>query len=788
MNKSLLMLLIAAFTGNALFALQVTVKNVTVRADDTLNVDPTTAVLAQCSVTAGMTDEAENIQSAISNDVRDLLNTPDYARVDASLEALSATEWNVVYTVSRRPLLAKAPAITGLEGALGMRKAIEVLDLPSNAPIDETLAAAAAARLRDEVREKGYPYAQVTPEIRHAEEPGYAYATFVVTPGDERDIRKYCFEGNETFSHDELAGQFGWRPWWNPLGWFRDDPVTDAKLDDARAAMNNYYVEHGYLDAMVEPPTIRQIPGAKAGRCDVIFNVTEGARYSIGDITVEGVNIYPAENIVAAAQQVLRERGAIATAETLQAVQLAMEDYYGSRGYVDTYANMQQRGRADGSPVIDLHVKLREGEMATIGRIEIQGNTITQDKVLRRELVIQPGEYYDARLVRRSEARLQNLNYFLPKAEGGVTSYTVKTAEPGVRDLVFNVRERETGKYGFGLGFSTIDSVFVFASAEQNNFDLFNPANGFRGGGQRARVGVEFGSRRQTAEASWTQPWLWDMPLSFTIDAYRKLRWYDHYDQYNTGAAFTFAWKPEPIATPWGEVQLDRLGIRYTLEQVEYDDAETGIYNYKGRPFSFAAEEDGVNSKIRLFWAENHRNQPFFTTGGWESNVYIDLGVLGDAKDYGFGFNVAKWWNPWKDHSLMTRFRFDTIEAYSGDVPMFDRYFIGGGRTIRGFEYRDGGPKAYRRGAHVAVGGQTLWCGTFEYSIPLLGVLRFVTFTDFGAVGEDFMDFGEDILVSVGAGFRLDLPNFPIRLDFAKPIVNDDDTEEEVFTFWIGVD
>ncbi len=88
----------------------------------------------------------------------------------------------------------------------------------------------------------------------------------------------------------------------------------------------------------------------------------------------------------------------------------------------------------------------------------------------------------------------------------------------------------------------------------------------------------------------------------------------------------------------------------------------------------------------------------------------------------------------------------------------------------------------------MAVGGQTLWCATLEYSIPVYGILRFVTFTDFGSVGEDFMDFGGDLLMSVGCGLRLDLPNFPIRLDFAKAIINDDDTEEESFTFWIGID
>ncbi|MEG1788136.1 MAG: outer membrane protein assembly factor BamA [Kiritimatiellia bacterium] len=780
---------------SALFAVRVTVGDVQVRADDHFDVDPTESVLAQCSVQKGQTDEQANIQNAVSNDVKELLATPNYSKVDASLGVNDNGEWVVIYTVARRPQLAAEPAITGLNGAIREGKARDAMKLKSNDRIDDTLAAAAAARIRDELRNKDYPDATVSYEIRYAETPGYAYLSFIAEAGTERNIRNYSFEGNTTFDHDTLAGTFGWVPFYNPLGWFRDYPVTAEKLDDARATINAFYVNAGYLDAEVSTAEIRPTSDKSADYCDVVFTIKEGPRYDIGSITVEGAKTYPNDILIQTGTDVLKDRGEKATDETLTAIQTAIEDYYGSRGYVDTFATLQKVGRSDGAAIIDLKFTITEGERIRIGRIEIRGNTVTQDKVIRRELVIQPGEEYDVRLVNRSEARVQNLNYFLPKSESGVTSYTVKTPDAGVRDLVFNVREQATGDYGFGVGVSTIDSVFVFAKATQNNFDLFNPSNGFRGGGQRASVEVEFGGRRQTIETSWTQPWLFDMPLSFTIDAYRKMRWYDHYDQITTGAAFTWSWKPMAIPLPWGsEFQPDRIGLRYTLEKIEYDDPEKGIYyrGSDGRRFCFADEKDGINSKIRVFWSENHRNHPFFPTAGWESNLYAELGVLGDAKDYGFGWNASKWWDLWFDHVLLTRFRFDTVDAYNDDVPMFDRYFIGGGRTIRGFEYRDGGPKAYgskgRNGDHVAIGGQTLWCGTVEYSVPIVSMLRLAVFSDIGTVGEDFMDFGGDLLWSAGIGLRLDLPKFPIRLDFATPIVNDDDTNEEVFTFWIGID
>ncbi len=770
---------------------RVTVAEVQVRADDNFGIDPTEAVQAMCSVQPGMTAEMVDLQASISSDVRALLATPNYSNVDAGIGTNEEGALVVVYTVSRRPQLATEPSIVGIDGALRVSRAEEAVALKSNARIDDVIAASAAERLRAKLEEEGYAKATVRYELRYAEAPGYAYLTLMADPGEERSIRDYLFEGNTVFDHDTLAKTFGWKPLYNPLSWFQDFPLTDAKLDDARAAVQQLYTYAGYLDAEVTGPELRPVEGAKPGRYDAVFTVSEGPLYTIGNVTVKDAKIYATESLEAAAKQVLATRGTTATRETLTAMRSAIEGYYGSRGYVDTYASDEQIPQVE-APVIDLVYSLTEGEQARIRSIEIRGNTVTQDKVIRRELVIQPGEHYDSRLVERSEARIRNLNYF--QRESGVTSYTVKTETPGERDLVFNVREDRTADMGLGLGASSVDSVFLFAKATQRNFDLFNPSNGFRGGGQRASIGAEIGGRRQTVEASWTQPWLFDMPLALTVDGYRKLRWRDHYDELRTGAAVTLSWVPEPIPTPWGkDIQLDRIGLKYTLEKVDYDDAENAWwYRADGKPFNFATEEDGINSKIRAFWQENHRNRPFFPTAGWESLAYVEAGVLGDAKDYGLGFNVSKWWNPCRNHTLLTRFRFDTVEAYSGDVPMFDRYFLGGGRTVRGFEFRDGGPKAWKsrgkRGTHVAIGGQTLWCATLEYSIPIVESLRFAVFTDIGSVGEDFFDCGGDLLWSAGCGLRLDLPGFPIRLDFAKPITNDDDTEEEVFTFWIGVD
>lgn len=797
-KKQMFSLFIAMMAATSALAAQRKVEQVIIRAEDNYAIDPTQAVLETCSIDMlvdGQSHDEQDIQSTISADITALLETPAYASARAEIGANEATgDWVVIYTISRRPQLAEEPAIIGLDGELSERRVRDALEedaakklrrIGKLAYIDDAIASDGSRRIADLFVKRGYVDVKVNHEIRYSDVPGYAYVSYVITPGKERVIDEYLFEGNTAFDHATLAETFGWMPAYNPLSWFADFPTSEEQLDTARALVTNHYYNAGYLDVEVGTPTLQLVEeDDESLTYNVVFAITEGERYTIGDITVNGATIVPQNVLEAAGRHAIAEQR-FATEENLQAVRKAIEKNYTNAGYVDTYA-VPTLVPAEHGAVMDVTYQLTEGERVRISAIDIKGNRTTQDKVIRRELVITPGEYYNQDLVEQSEARLNNLRYFEP---GSVTSYTIKDPNtPGERRLVFEVAEDRTLTTSLTLGISTVDSVFVAGSITERNFDLFNPGNNFRGGGQRASASVELGSRRQTVNLVWTQPWLFDMPLSFTVNGYRNMRWRDEYDEIRMGVKFDLSWKPQPIWTPFGDYQMDRIGVRYTAENVSYDDEEPGTWDYKGKnDFSYENQTEGLNSKFRFYWSENHLDRAFIPTAGWKSEVYAEVGVGGKAKDYGFGFNVSKYWKPFKnDHVVMGRLRFNTIEAYSGDVPMFDRFFIGGPNTVRGFEFRDGGPKAHRGGEHAPVGGQTLWCATAEYTIPLASFLRFAVFSDIGSVGEDFCDLGDDLLWSAGCGLRLDFEQFPIRIDVAKPLVNDDDTDEEVFLFSIG--
>ncbi len=785
----------------SLFALDITVNQLSAKAEDSFEEDVSKVVLVNASITAGKQYNSEDLQDAIKRDVKVMLDSGNYSQVRIDLEP-QGDAVNVVYVVTRKQSLSATPTfVTDDDLPSSEKKLLEIAGLSEGMPIDAQSAQIAANKIRKELIKKHYPDAIVTPTLTtDSSFASYATLSFTIDLGTKRKIRDYLFSGNAHYESDDLAETFGWLPAWDPRGWFRDFPETAAQLEEARTVVQDHYVRNGYLDAQIAEPTF--MPTSNKEKVDVNFGVQEGPLYHISaDVSITGMTTFDPAPVIAAIQKRLQADNT-ATAKNRQAIQDIILSYYGERGYVDTIAQEQAIGQADGQPIITLAFAVTEGEKISVRNILISGNIRTKEKVIRRELAIVPGQDYNANKVRISEARLRNLNYF--EEPNGVSSHTVKTEQKGVRDLVFHVRDTaDTGSFGVGIGFSTIDSIFGFAKATESNFDLFAPDKGFKGGGQRASIGAELGSRRQTVEAIWTEPWFLDKKLSLTVSPYRKMRWYDHFDELRTGGYVSLSWNAQ--INLFGKViDLDRVGVQYTLESITYEDAESKDFYYKGsdKTFNFAKQEDGINSKLRLFWRSDTRNNAFIPTKGTEATAYTELGLGGASKTMAFGASYRRWFQPWKafsssdsslnKHVLMAKLRFDTIEAYSGDVPMFDRLFMGGGRTVRGFEYRDMGQKVYSdkngAGDHAAIGGQTSFCGSLEYTIPLASKLRVATFFDFGSLGENFMDLNTNFGASVGVGFRIDLPSFPLRFDLAKPIINDDDTNEEVFTFWIGID
>ena len=628
------------------------------------------------------------------------------------------------------------------------------------------------------------------------------HVTVVVDEGVRARVGAYRFDGVTGVDHEELRTAIGVFPWWDPRGWFGEEPLSRDQLANASEKVRAFLADRGYLDAKVTD--VRRVPSETGDdRYDVAFTVSEGPLYRIGSSKITGLKRYP-ESVVAAKSGLPKE-GDVAGEQALRDAAHRVQVTVGSGdcGLADTVAEFRCSARRGEPGVVDIEYKVTEGVPVVIRKVVIEGNEYTKDKVIRREIKVDPGDPMREDVAERSQSRLEGLDYFsrvrhflrnpeLPKDEKGREW----------RDLVYEVEEKNTGSFMVGVGASSVDSVYLSAEVSQSNFDLFAPRKMFRGGGQKARLYAQCGPRIQSYEASINEPYFLDRLLDLTVEGYRRQRWYDDYDIIRTGGSASLAYPMRlwnPFNGSWRE--FGKFGVRWTGEIVDFDDIEHGPWRYKGRTVSLDDEKrrygNAFESVFRAFWGRDTRDRQRMPSRGQLTQVYADF-ACGDNEYWKLGFQHRSYFTVVRKyrHVLMVAARAETIDAFSGEVPIYDRLFLGGPKSIRGLEYRHVSPFAQRykneelSDRYMPWGGQTLFCMNFEYTIPVVQMLRLAAFTDLGSVGEkEFdLDFDDTFAWTAGLGIRLDVPMFPIRLDFAAPIKKPDHADREVFSFTVGYD
>ena len=277
------------------------------------------------------------------------------------------------------------------------------------------------------------------------------------------------------------------------------------------------------------------------------------------------------------------------------------------------------------------------------------------------------------------------------------------------------------------------------------------------------------------------------------MDAFRSSFGYTDYDEARTGAAISLG---KALPGP------NRINIRYQIEENRIEDvADTNVYFYVEPPKDafYFSNEDRIRSSVRLTLSHDTRNNPFITTKGNYLTMFGEVagGPFGfDTDEFQWGLQGRSYFPLWFDHVLSFRARTEVIDAFGDtkEVPLVDRLFLGGGKTLRGFKFRDVGPKGTPGNAapgsteHRPAGGQTLAVASAEYTIPIVDAIRLAAFYDIGNVWRDPYDFGmENLASSTGVGIRFDLPGFPIRIDRAWAVNKDNDlTRTEEWVLWVG--
>ncbi len=755
-----------------------------------------TFVRAYTSLRAGQeVENEEELNAAVARDVDNLRRSGRFSYVRAFVEREDGT-YNLVYSVAGRSRLRTLNVMT--DGRISSRKVRQQLELKPGDYIDEAVVGEKARKAEAYCRKNKYPGAEVKWELTPDEILGTVDVIITVHEGARMRVKKIDFSGDHFASDSRTAKTGRFFAQLVPRGKTSKDPAADVVRSELRrelkqkktwwitpwfgayhpeyteadvAAIRQFYLNRGYLDVEVEQPDLTSLG---RGALKLSYTVAEGIQYRIGTIELDGITLF---DEVEVERQIRLRTGDIASRAAIHSAADAVNHYYGNRGYIKNYVTPQITTDPE-TKTADIRFNVHEGELATINEILIRGNEKTKDEVLRRELAVYPGEQFHQQRVETSENRLRNLGFFeivsssYDETDGSVTN---------AYDLTFKVKEKPTGSFLIGAGFSSVDNLVGFAELSQGNFDIFNwpPV----GGGQKMKLRVQAGTKRNDVEISFIEPWFLDRQLAFGIDLYHREAGYysDKYDLITTGARLSLT---KPLGT------FTRGTLSYAFERFEIDDL------HRDAPVEVVREEaDGarLKSTVGFTLSRDTRDQFYIPTRGNYSAAKAEIsgGPLGaDTDIYLLELRSSQFWSI-GDHVFNLKGAISTVDGYnSSDVSVFDRLYLGGPRTVRAFKYRRVSPRSRGPDADEPIGGYSSWYMTAEYTMPLWNKIRGAVFYDIGTVTDDTFDFGNrgDINSGYGIGIRLDLPMFPIRLDYAIPHLRDDDNNSSSgrFNFLIG--
>lgn len=749
--------------------------------------------------------------SKINQDVKNLLQTDYFHNVNVAWEK---TEEGIklIYSVQGRPILSKIE-FSGND-RLKTRRLRKTIASKIGAPIDEKQLFTDAQAIQELYEKKGYRETAVKYVPYIDEDQGRGTVAFEIAESPKVRIQAVRFEGAEAFKLRKLRKTIKTRNRW-AFSWLTGSGVykEDQFLED-REKLRDLYYENGYLDFAIRDV---RFDYPKPDKMILTLEIFEGRQYRVGDLRIEGNEVFSTEEILfrqtrSGTQSRLSMRpGDVFTPQGFDDNNQAVADLYESAGYLSPQNQgdtrilpVQSANTAEGT--MDLNYQIQEGQKNFIDQIDIRGNTKTKDKVIRRELAVAPGDPFNMVRARLSQVRLEGLQYF-----DAVDLSVEPTDIPNRKNLVVKVAEKAqgTGNFVVGAGFNSVENLVGFIELSQGNFDIAKPPL-FQGGGQKLQIRTQIGTRRQDYQLTFIEPWLFDRKLELSTSLFhRELDFLSSiFNETRSGGTVS-------LRTPLlNDFVIGELG--YTLEQVEISNVHpqaSPVFEQE------AAAGKRLVSKVSPILYYDTRGPGRLPNVGQLTRLrtHIAGGPFGGDTDfYKIDLGTKHYFKGLAEgHILELQAQISVIEEYgdSERVPLFDRSFLGGLYSLRGFRFRDVGPKDI---SGEPIGGKTSWFASAEYSVPVIERFRLAVFYDIGMVYKDAFSFSTDYLEdyvvynepgwegrpitkhrifgktqtyndNIGIGMRLELPIGPLRLDYGIPLTTDADNDDSGrFNFGVG--
>jgi outer membrane protein assembly complex protein YaeT len=625
-------------------------------------------------------------------------------------------------------------------------------------------------------QENGRYYASV--ELVEGNKPSDTRVIYNIVEGPVVKVAGIEFRGVEQASTARLRTQLVTR---KEFAHFFGGKFNPVSLDLDRQKLIEYYHALGFLSVQITPEVV-QMPDL--GHVKIVYHIQEGRQYYVAGKQIDGNKSFSTDKLDPLTEL---QPGARYDRRVAQADMNRVRDYYFTRGHM---VGVEQRlYEVPGQPgVVQVHYEVLNdrGAPDRVGRVIIEGNDVTQDRVILNQLDLRPGQIFDYTKIEEAQMRLARLGIFDPEDPPRV-EVIPNEFDSLFKDIRVRVKETRTGQFMIG---GSVNSDYGFSgniTINERNFDIcrlptswddFRYGRAFRGAGQELRIEAAPGTSFQRYSITWREPYLFDTPFGLTTSGYFFNRNFAEYNEDRYGGRITLDRRLDPI---W------RASFMTRIEGVNVRDvpwyAPAAIANDAGNHFLLGLRP-GLTRDTRDSYIYPTRGSVFdvgfeqvfgsytFPVGTLDFTQFISSRYL--AREDGSGRHVL---------GLRTQLSFA-----GGNTPVFERFYGGGIRSFRGFTFRGVGP--FDAATDLALGGTFAWLNTVEYQIPLLAndKLHWAFFVDHGTVERDISI--RNYRVAIGTGFRVAIPALgplPLAIDFAVPLNQGPQDKRQLVNFSVGV-
>jgi outer membrane protein assembly complex protein YaeT len=733
-------------------------------------------------------------QATLDEDVRLLYATGLFAlvNVQAVPSRGNPNAVDLYFIVVERPATIHEIVYNG-GGHLKLDELKNLTHLRKGDPMVPTVNHEACRTIVQELYKQGRPFA--TCELAEGGNPNDTRVVFNITEGPKVKVKNVDFVG-QTFVSGEVLRQHikTSREFLGIFGGTLNLFMVDYDVEE----LEKYYKSFGYHDVHVARE-LRWEPDGK--HVDLVFHISEGPRYRLaGRPQVDGAGKEMPLEVVQAIPRCAP--GEYYDEAKVKTDIRSITDYYGITGR-DVRVKEEEFYPESTPGVCQVHYQISERPPAKVGMIYIVGNEVTKQNVILRQLPpgLSPGQTLQYPDLRLAERNLAKLGIFEMNPETGVrptVEVINKELDEDYKDLLVRVQETRTGSILFGVGVNSDAGLSGSIVLNEKNFDItrfptsfddFMAGRAFRGAGQELRLEAVPGTQTQRYSATWREPFLFDSQYSLSVGAYFYTRSFNEYDETRLGTRITIGRKLNQYWSINAGIRVENVGV-HNVPPWDPPDYQNAIGNNFLVGLRVGATRDTRDSYIR-------------PTEGSLLDISFE-GVVGDlpqeapyvvptaAKTWqsfpSVNVEFSQFWTLYQraDGSGRHVLAYHGQAAWVGpDAPVFERFFAGGFRSMRGFEFRGISPEVN----FIKVGGDFMLLNSLEYQLPVRASdkLYFVAFVDTGTV-ESSVEI-RDYRVSAGFGVRFVVPPLgpvPIALDFGFPIVKGPGDKEQVFSFWLG--